>query len=312
MAYYSGQASSYQELLNVLVAACQDQGWIWSAPVLSNNGCYLKVEVANVGAYSNSQQVIRLVAGNGATGATLQDTAQVGHALGTTIQNTNYGISFPVEYALHIHAQPNEVYLIVKYNINYFQWLAFGNSTSADNSLRNWAGGSFGVPVSGGYEYPHTRWPFVVIFPTGGGGGNQDGPCAAPFWNTDFPSYLTPKNYTSTIHNGSEWIHTATAVKSLAPLIDRNISSFFQEAALLPILPTYTVASNKTIVIAQIAHARYLRIDNYEPGQILTLGNERWKIYPFYKKDSTNRNGGNYYGGDDTGTFGWAIRYDGP
>lgn len=66
---------------------------------------------------------------------------------------------------------------------------------------------------------------------------------------------------------------------------------------------------NKLSLICQFENARFLRIDNHEPEQILTLGHERWMIFPFCRKDVKNRNGGlNIY---HTGTFGWAIRYEG-
>ena len=69
-------------------------------------------------------------------------------------------------------------------------------------------------------------------------------------------------------------------------------------------------ASNKVSILAKIENARYLRIDNLQPEQILTFGAEKWMVFPFHKKNSSVRDGGTSI--DHSGTFGWAIRYDGP
>ncbi len=100
------------------------------------------------------------------------------------------------------------------------------------------------------------------------------------------------------------------AVRLIQPLISRQPSAFSSEAIFLPIQIAVPRASNKTSIVADVKNARYLRIDNYEPGQILTLGNDKWMVFPFHRKNITARNGGDYI--DHTGTFGWVIRYEGP
>lgn len=42
MAFYNGQASSYQELLDVLVAGCVEQGWTWTNGILSKGYAFVK------------------------------------------------------------------------------------------------------------------------------------------------------------------------------------------------------------------------------------------------------------------------------
>lgn len=82
------------------------------------------------------------------------------------------------------------------------------------------------------------------------------------------------------------------------------------EAVLLPIKAFIGRPSAKTSLGADMEFARRLRIDNLTPGDILVLGSDKWKIYPWYRKDVANRNGGIY--ANHSGTFGWAIRYQGP
>lgn len=83
----------------------------------------------------------------------------------------------------------------------------------------------------------------------------------------------------------------------------------FADSPLLPYNIYLERPENKLSLICQLQHARFVRIDNYEPEQIITLGHERWIIFTFCQKDAQNRNGSS--GGWGTGTFGWAIRYEG-
>ena len=302
MAFYSGLANSLQDLMDALVGHCTAEGWSWSDSILSKENTYVSLSVENVGAFG-TQNVIRLIAGKGVLGSTLQNKSPLGVAIGTAITNSNYGMTqFPVEYNLHINSN-NEVFLICKYSIDFFHWLAWGD---------NFIGGTFGVPQTGRFTYNHDRWPMVAIEINRGGSGNQDAPCCAFFWNTDYPNYATPKNYTGSVWDGTNWITSSNAIQSLEPLVARQSSNFFSESVLLPINIGRQVASNKTQILAMVQNARYVRVDNYEPEQIITLGSDKWKIYPFYRKNIQERDGGWFGGADHTGTFGWAIKYDGP
>ena len=109
--------------------------------------------------------------------------------------------------------------------------------------------------------------------------------------------------------DGAGAVNSVHAIGSAAPHIERSPSAWNGESPLLPIQAYVWRASAKCSLVVDMRHARYLRIDNYEPGQIITLGGDSWKVYPFYRKASSARNGG--IGIDHTGTFGWAIRYDG-
>lgn len=45
----------------------------------------------------------------------------------------------------------------------------------------------------------------------------------------------------------------------------------------------------------------------------MTYGTDRWKIYPFHRKNAAVRNGVSWStGADHSGTFAYAIRYTGP
>jgi hypothetical protein len=85
---------------------------------------------------------------------------------------------------------------------------------------------------------------------------------------------------------------------------------------LLPLRAWKERTPYKSSLVADLANARLLRIDNITPGDILTIGTDKWKAYPWYRKNVSARDGsgnqGSAYNINHTGTFGWAIRYEGP
>ena len=310
MAYYSGQASRLQELVNTVVNHCVTEGWSWNNVVLSKNSGFFTLSVQNVGVGQTTQNVVRLCAGTGSSGTVLDNIAPIGHAIGTAIHDTTYGMTkFPIQYNLHINENHDEVYLICKYDQNFYMWLAWGANASVDGTQAPWTAGSFGVPSVGRYQTYYSRWPMIVIYEYGSS-NNVDSTTAGFFWNTVYPALSNPKTYTSCLYSQGAWQTSISSVIPNQPLVQRSVSNFFNESILLPILPSIQVGSSKVQILTAIKNARYIRMSNYEPEQIINLGYEKWKVYPFYQKNSSLKDGGTYI--NHTGTFGWAIRYDGP
>lgn len=297
MAYYSGMATSYADCLNALTSVCISNGWIWENSILSKDGCFLSL-VSTVNG-------ITATGGTGKTGSTLLNPSYVTPRMGQPA-NVNLPV-FPVSY--HIFVFDNEIYFLIKFNINTFYYLAFGKSSIPLTESGLWISatscGQVGVDSRGG----------ITITSTGGGSGpsSTTSTGVGPFWNA---GSFSLNNNNSVILNGldglqwSDRTRIAVASSAVTPLQNRQPSTWSQEAVLLPINVFVARPSFKQSLGCQFENARFLRIDNFEPEQILTLGSESWMIFPFYKKDSSNRDGGGPI--DHTGTFGWAIKYEGP
>ena len=93
-----------------------------------------------------------------------------------------------------------------------------------------------------------------------------------------------------------------------------NPSAWNSEASLLPIRIVKERPSYKSSLILDCENARHFRIDNMAPGDILTLGSDKWKVFPWYRKNSSVPTSNmapptNY---NHTACLGWAIRYEGP
>jgi len=228
-------------------------------------------------------------------------------------------------YSIHIGTSPDEVYLIVRHNVDYFYWLAFGISDVP--GLPGTGAWLAAIGMASPESYTSgTSAGGVFVGPEGSGTDTFDsgiGTSAALFWKT---SNIATSRSQNTLHcqlDGVEWAdHPSSggpnaagkllAVAQAAPHIARSPNAWNGESPLLPIQAYYTRAAAKVSLVADLKHSRYVRVDNYIPEQVITLGPDRWKIYPFYRKNTLQRDG-QISGGliDHTGTFGWAIRYDG-
>ncbi|MBP8005343.1 MAG: hypothetical protein KAZ18_00345 [Acinetobacter sp.] len=312
MAYYSGYASSYPELLNQVVNACVDNGWNWSDSILSKNNAFVKVETLLSSTSNSNGPGLRFQGGTGKSGSSLINPSSAimrmgPFGAGATIVPTP---TFPIFYHIFIFDNPDEVFIIIKYDIDRFQFAAFGMSSIADCGL--WVSASLGLRYMTGSGTTGTGIQITAI--SGGASASSSYVSSSGFmWHT---LISTVEVITQTIYietDGIGWSHLISetpAQQTMRPLIERLPAAWSSESVLLPIQPTLIRASNKTSLIADIENARYLRIDNHEPEQILTLGTDKWMVFPFHRKNVVVRNGGTQI--DHTGTFGWAIRYDGP
>ncbi|MEN3968223.1 hypothetical protein [Acinetobacter sp. BWR-L5] len=291
MAYYNGQASSYQELLNALVGACTqpDNAWIWSNGVLHKSDLFIGFSISTNG--------IICQGGTGLVNGILQGTTGVTPRLGRF--STSLFPLFPCNY--HIFIFEDEVYLIAKFDSDFY-YLAFGKSTLISNGGL-WVSASTGADVG-------TNTGLSIS--TSSGAGYWATACA-PFWGT----YNNGGNCLNSIilHNldGGKWSNysiTASVLYSILPLHRLMPSTFFSDAILLPYSVTLVRPQDKRSIVCEFQNARFTRVDNFESEQIINLGSERWMIFPFYRKNIDVRDGGSNI--NHSGTLGWAIRYDGP
>lgn len=310
MAYYNGTVNSLHELLTSLSTALTANGWEQVGNLFSKGECQVLLNVADISKLSMYQQWVLQVIGHDGNSSAL-----FGHCLGdmavvySSGQYIAQGLSFPAEYHLFLHDNPDEVYCIVNYNVDYYQWIAFGKSVMSLEGSGVWCGGTFGAPAEGSYSHLY-RWPMIAISASGGGGGNADLTSAGLFWTTSYLGSDAKPSSGSINWASGTWRFDCRSCTAISQLLAAQPSPWNDEAMLISIKPIVTVTENKVLQVAEIQHARYLRIDNYEPKDVIVLGTERWMVFPFYRKNVAERNGGGDI--DHTGTFGWAIRYDGP
>lgn len=311
MSYYSGTASSLSDLRTALLTHAQADGWTLTGDVLSKAGVYFQIQVT-------ADHVTCLGCESNAAANPAPSAVRIGKMWSFSGRTTRL-ISFPCNYEVFGFAQ--ELYLIVNYDVDRYQWLAFGKSTVPGLVGQ---GGWCGATVGGA---PGTQLTFynrdlvLHITPTEGGtDAYSTTPCGALFWQTAGAG-LGPRN--AWVNHGLDshgWTWNGAA-NSLPigirhqPLIALQPNAWNSEAVLLPIRAYKERPSFKASLVADLANARHVRIDNIAPGDILTIGSDEWRVFPWYMKNVTYRNGTTDTPTGDTdhsGTFGWAIRYEGP
>lgn len=302
MAYYNGQVSNYSQLANVLISACVDNGFTHNDSVIQKNGIFLLV--------SPSGTSLDFIARTSESAGAIPNILQIRNLSASGIP----ALTFPIDYEIFIFE--HEVYLIVNYAIECYQYVAFGKST-----IDFTASSGTGMYISASLTNESTNFNGISI-------NNQllqnSQSAASPAFNWSAVSYSTSASLQKNF-----WLHsnldnhgwypvngtgatsdTRVGAGAVIDILNTLPSAWSGESVLVPIYCFKKRASSKVSLTADLQHARYIRIDNYEPKQIISLGSDRWKVFPFFRKNTAVRNGGSVIA--HSGTYGWAIRYDGP
>lgn len=291
MPYYTGAANSMAGLLESVTTACVAEGWTWADSILSKGNVFVQLTANDAGSPS-----IRIRGGTGRADGALVNPSDTQLYLRRLSSSSSFeDISFPCTYHLFVFENPTEVYLVVQYGLDWHAWLAFGESSIA--GVNEWFAASSPEPYNN-----------HGIGINSSGSTINNSPCGGLFWRTSFWG----GNWECDISLDGAWggdLRTICASRYIQQLTDRALNTWNNNSVLLPIQPYLAVDGNKIQMLADIQNARYIRVDNYDSGLILTIGSEQWMIFPFIRKNSSERDGG--YELNNTGTFGWAIRYDG-
>ncbi|MFP5423426.1 MAG: hypothetical protein ACLGID_18465 [Gammaproteobacteria bacterium] len=297
MGYYSGSANDMNALRTALVAACTAEGWSWNSSTqeISKGTVVVQVQVLS----QHLSFVARVSSGS--------SNASQPVKLGRLSEAAGWALSWPMAYHLFVFAA--EVYLVAVYDLDKYLWAAFGETTvDGVPGVGTWLGANAADTVSTG-PVP------IGITPFGGGGSFM----APALFHANSSSQAASRN--CWVHHDFEgygwfWGVGVSAVpvgiQHAVPLLGLLPNAWNSEAVLLPLRAFVARPSFKVSMVVDCEHARITRIDNYDPGQIITLGSDRWMVLPWYRKNTTVRNGINGSGIDHTGTMGWAIRYEGP
>ncbi|WP_339844286.1 hypothetical protein [uncultured Halopseudomonas sp.] len=308
MAYYNGSANSLTALRTALVDTCLLEGWSWdsTAEVLSKGVMFLRVTV--------DASNIWLLGRTSSAAGDAPGWVRIGRVFSRSGYPT-YEITFPASYEIFVFEQ--EVYMVVNYDVDRYQWCAFGKSTVGGLAGTGmWVGASLAATTVG--TQGSSKTGPIYMFATGGGdAGNNAQVAPALCWGYN-NAYNTAENWW--LHSdldGQGWFRSNDGsrydwigVGPAAPLISNLPNRWNDESVLLPIRAYKARPEYYLSLVGDFAHCRYVRIDNYDPGQVITIGDESWKVFPWFRKNASARNGGNQV--DHTGTFGWAIRYEGP
>lgn len=301
MAYYNGTANDMAAVRTALVSACVSEGWAWNSvtEVLSKGVMFLRMQVVT--------GYLRLLGRSSAAAGDMSHVVQIGPFTGRA-SDPLPPLVYPISYELFLFGE--EVYCVINYSVDCYQWCAWGKSAIQGlPGTGMWVGAS---AANARTSYQYGIYLGKYIGGSEGGAGSYF--CPALFWSTQ----SAPEE--SRVHSdldGQGWWMAQTVngstvgIAAAGPLIGLLPNLWNSEAVLLPIRAYKVRPSSKISLTADLTNSRYTRVDNYAPGEIINIGSDRWKIFPWFRKNSSQRDAG----GDvssHTGTFGWAIRYEGP
>jgi len=316
MAYLTGSASSFIDLKAAIESGCTANGWTLSNSILSKSGVFIKL-------VATSANII-ISGGNGQSGSSLTDECPRTSKIFQPTHAAAIAIVFPVLYELFIYDNPIEVFCVINYNSDFYQNICFGKSNVASlPGSGNW----FGASSAGGLSESNSRASFF----TGGTSTTFLGSasstthtsyiCGFPFFvaysaSSTYSNYYVHSNLDSKGWNylpGADTTGDLLGPSYCASLINALPSPFNNSSPLIPIKALVCRDSYGQSIVAQLENMKHVRIDNLLPGEIITLGSDKWKIYPHFRKDSLNRKLGSESTtpAGSSGTLGVAIRFEG-
>lgn len=327
MAFVTGTAASYAALKTAVETACVAAGWTLADDILSKGSAFVQLRVATPSTTGSTQQGTGLAAfpGTGKSGTTLLGTVSYAPRLGplTHPAATNYfkQIALPFDYFIFTFTAPDEVYVIARW-VNYYTRLCFGVSKppgAGGNGL--WVDAS--VYGREGYGSTSGGYNSAIIGAASGsasytGMGDPTYPCITGMWQNTRGHWFGTSYSPSLINTSEGWMvggplnyaGQCNAISAIDPLVSVLQSGSFADPPLLPIRVHQCISATENRVVLEVENARYFRLKNHDPEAIIQRGGSQWMVFPWLRKDGTVA--GDVDGATHSGTFGWAIRYEGP
>ena len=327
LSFATGTGGVGTYIVSAAVDSLPDTAMTQPGKVMSKAGVFFRV--GQTGVYSIDTNITCLGCESNAVANPASGVVQVGRVYFASGKPTRE-ISFPCNYEVFGFAQ--ELYLVANYDVDAYQWMAFGKSAVPGlPGQAGWCAATIGnvIPsliVSGSYTTGPVYLSMTNIDTLNPVISGQLSSCALAgnISTTVFAAALNVfVNHNLDSHGWKQGPSGAAnmlpiGMQSIRELIWQQPSTWNTESTLMPIRFYKERPSFKASMILDCENARHLRIDNLMPGDILIIGSDKWKVFPWYRKDSAARNGTASISSDGnlsqnhTGTFGWAIRYEGP
>lgn len=258
------------------------------------------------------------------SGAFTDDCSMTTGLNGTTCQICIPESQWPVTYHLFCYNNPSFCMGILSYGAGVNQWFMFGDLQKSSSS---YAGGNF-IAASFSSRAAIDGWGSNEV-DLGATANRSD--CGGFFPEHQGSPYKDVNLVTSWCYTNIDligWGGNNPAI--LAPRVAYLLSLFPSSISTIPILfparLTQTLANSQRMDLGQIPWLRLVRMDYYEDGQIVALGDDKWKIFAWARKSSVyptgyfscqqnlhtqsyvDSTGKHYLRGPQTGIYGFALK----
>jgi len=317
MSYETGVVASSASLFTAIRIFAQANGWTLTGDVLSKNGAYIQLTNPSV-------SEIRIGAARNNTFTAPDLCPRYSKIFLTT---------WPASAVYHLAAfgTPDTLWCTLFYDGNKYVHLGFGSI----QKYGVWNGGQW---FHGQHtEDPTSKDSYCCATIDGGVaqyGTSEGNPfdCAL-FWgakdgissdgdidNVSKPSYLECdlRGYVweATIDKRStNPLNIIYTPQILTPTQKKNPNVFNNQTLLTPFELFLLNTDGNYMSIGRVEHLRFVKLTNYNPGDVITIGTQDWKLFPWHIKDPLfpdGKNRGYTSTTYSTGFLGVAVKYDGP
>lgn len=306
MAFQTGSIGSASALRDTIEAFAVANGWTLGSGVLSNGDSFVKLDVVSANAHY-------LLTVQGATSSDFYGTQNTGQP-GIYIEDWT-----GATYWLFASATPCLIWCAVKHGTDWYQWLGFGDAKKHGT----WAGGNW---------YGASRWYFAGLttghltdppqvgmsFYGNYGAGcalfadySSTGSIANAYLHCDIEGGPWSANPSNTPGHVAHLSSKGGAFSTAGYWLARQPNLWNGQSMLVPFWLHMDRPDGMVSLVAEIPGLRSLRIDNYNPGEIVTVGADQWMCFPWQQKDAAHP-GGNGPLSPTSGCIGYAVAYDGP
>lgn len=305
MSYQTGTAATPTALKAIIESFATTNGWTVSGNVLSKGDIHAIQTVTE-------PTTISIQGANSSDGLT--EPCPYTRSINVAAPN------WPITYYLFYHPTPDMLVGVIKYGTDKVQTFIYGDIVKVHASA--FVGGNL-VFASDGDENRTILFPSVYNNFT-----SIDAYCGTdssfhytrpfiPFFHNKSSGWVYPGNGLCAKIDGKVWDGADATYIPQCFASQRTLYSLYfspntwnSQTHLIPIEIMYAMSSGTVEYLGYLEHIRYVRVDNYNLGDIITLGSDKWKVFPWFKKNTSYRNGEHTVA--SSGTVGLAVRYDGP
>ncbi|WP_445364390.1 hypothetical protein ACJJIQ_09015 [Microbulbifer sp. ANSA003] len=315
MAYETGTVNSAVDLLAVIQSFAQNNGW-------TLNGSLLQKDDAHIQLTANSDDELQIT---GLRNGLDSDPDACPRYSRIAFDSDTW----PTNAIYHIAAfnNPDTLWVTMVSGVTDHFHLGFG----ALEKTGNWSGGQWFHAQHSSNNANSTCYSLVDGGSNSFWGGAASRECGL-FWSQkdgrswDSNNHISKTSYLHCELRGYIWESTYSANDKsnlnvvhgptiFTPIHRNNPNSFNGQTVLTPFNLFLQNTDGHYMAIGHVGHVRFVKLTNYNPGDILAVGSERWMVFPWHRKDSDYPDGSapGYTGGaTSTGLLGIAVRYGGP
>lgn len=299
MDYYSGTVSSMTDIRDALVTALTSSGYTFASNVVTKSGTPIELQMLLTDSVADDRKITFTPYWSGVSAGA---SFKIFRTTNVTVQTFDW----PCSYECFIFDNPDEVYFILKYGTEYYQIIAFGNSPVPGVSSCCWY---FGPALSGTSHTTNAGGSIQISTSGVDVSVSTNYILGAPLLGIGLIRNAVDNAWTTTWNNATG-VNTFRGQRWQTNKLTRTPSPFTTTPLLIPaqiILNRNT--TNQQSHFGRLENFRYLRIDNNLPEDIITFGDESWKCYPLFRRNSAERTPSGAVG-NHSGTYGYAIRVE--